>query len=90
MNRDEALRKAQREICEKGPFFQTEMGQYAIQLGFEQGIEQGKNETTEKVISYLDSVLYYVSNQDRRLVCNFTEFNEFIEDLKKSIKVDDQ
>lgn len=86
MNRNEALRKAQREIGEKGPFFQTEMGQYAIQLGFEQGIEQGKKETTEIVVSYLDSVLYYVSQQDRRLVCDFTKFDEFIEDLKKSIE----
>ena len=86
MNRNEALRKAQREIGEKGPFFQTEMGQYAIQLGFEQGVEQGKKETTEIVVSYLDSVLYYVSQQDRRLVCDFTKFDEFIEDLKKSIE----
>ena len=85
MNRDEALRKAQREIGEKGPFFQTEMGQYAIQLGFEQGIEQGKNDTIEKVVKYLDSLMYYVSEQDRRLVCNFTKFDELVEDIKKTL-----
>lgn len=85
MDQDKALRDAQSDIGKRGPYFRTEMGQYAIQLGFEKGAEYGKQDTIEKVIAYLDSLMYYVSEQDRRLVCNFTKFDKFIEDLKKTV-----
>jgi len=35
----EALRKAQRKISDIGPFFRTEMAQYAIELGFDKGVD---------------------------------------------------
>lgn len=85
MDQDKALRNAQSDIGKRGPYFCTEMGQYAIQLGFEKGVEYGKQDTIEKVVAYLDSLMYYVSEQDRRLVCNFTKFDKFIEDLKKTV-----
>ncbi len=39
MDQDKALRNAQSDIGKRGPYFCTEMGQYAIQLGFEKGVE---------------------------------------------------
>lgn len=56
-----------------------------FEQGFEKGVEFGKQDTIEKVVAYLDSLMYYVSEQDRRLVCNFTKFDKFIEDLKKTV-----
>lgn len=85
MDQDKALRNAQSDIGKRGPAFRTEMGQYIAQLGFEKGVEFGKQDTIEKVVAYLDSLMYYVSEQDRRLVCNFTKFDKFIEDLKKTV-----
>lgn len=85
MNQDNALKNAQSDIGKRGPDFRTEMSQYIIQLGFEKGVEYSKQDTIEKVVAYLDSLMYYVSEQDRRLVCNFTKFDEFIEDLKKTV-----
>jgi hypothetical protein len=85
MDQDKALRNAQSDIGKRGPAFRTEMGQYIVQLGFEKGVEFGKQDTIEKVVAYLDSLMYYVSEQDRRLVCNFTKFDKFIEDLKKTV-----
>lgn len=39
MTKTEAIFKCQHELCDKGPFFQTEMVQYAEQLAFEKGVE---------------------------------------------------
>lgn len=81
-----AVSKAQKELWEKGPFFQSEMGQYTIQLAFEKGSNWRKQQIIEKTIDWLDSIMDYVSEKDKRLVCNFTNFDELVNDFKKAMK----
>ena len=52
---------------------------------FMKGANWKEEQLIKKVVEYLDSLMYYVSEQDRRLVCNFTKFDEFIEDLKQTV-----
>lgn len=40
----------------------------------------------EKTINWLDSIMYYVSKEDKRLVCNFTNFDEFIHDFEQTME----
>lgn len=40
----------------------------------------------EKTIDWLDSIMDYVSEKDKRLVCNFTNFDELVNDFKKAMK----
>lgn len=54
MTKEEAIFKCQHELWDKGPFFQTEMAQYAEQLAFEKGIEF----TIEKAIEWLRENIY--------------------------------
>ena len=57
MNQDEALKQAQREIWVKGTFFQSEMAQYAIQLGFEKGSEWKEKQMIEYLYKNIQSLL---------------------------------
>ena len=57
MNQDEALKQAQREIWDKGTFFQSEMAQYAIQLGFEKGSEWKEKQMIEYLYKNIQSLL---------------------------------
>ena len=79
MNQDKALRIAQSDISNRGPYFRTEMCQYAVQLGFEKGVEYGKQDTIEKVIAYLENITNDFSfNEELREIVP-----DFIESLKQ-------
>lgn len=48
--------------------------------------EWKQQQMIEKTIDWLDSIMYYVSKEDKRLVCNFTSFDELIDDYKQAMK----
>lgn len=48
--------------------------------------EWKREQIIEKTIDWLDSIMYYVSEEDKRLVCNFTNFDELVNDFKKAMK----
>jgi len=55
MTKEEAIFKCQHELWDKGPFFQTEMAQYAERLAFEKGVEFA----IEKVYAWLSDYFKY-------------------------------
>lgn len=48
--------------------------------------EWKREQMIEKTIDWLDSIMDYVSEKDKRLVCNFTSFDELIDDYKKAME----
>lgn len=40
----------------------------------------------EKAAKWLDSIMYYVSKEDKRLVCDFTDFDGLVNDFKKAME----
>lgn len=85
MNQDEALKKAQNDISKKGPFFQTEMAQYAIQLGF----EKGSDYAMEKLKDWIETnIKHYLGWTAYNGDCSTTEVyltDDFYSDLKKAM-----
>lgn len=47
--------------------------------------EWKQQQMIEKTIEWLDSIMCYVSKEDKRLVCNFTSFDELIDDYKQAM-----
>lgn len=47
--------------------------------------EWKRQQMIEKTIDWLDSIMYYVSKEDKRLVCNFTNFDELINYYKEAM-----
>lgn len=39
----------------------------------------------EKAVEWFDSIMYYVSKEDKRLVCDFTDFDRLVNDFKKAM-----
>lgn len=66
MNQDEALKQAQHEIWDKGTFFQSEMAQYAIQLGFEKGAEWKEQQLIEKAVYKCANMLHRIDDLLRK------------------------
>jgi len=68
----------------------TEHEKYCYEMGLRCGasrmVEWKQNELIEKTIDWLDSIMDYVSEKDKRLVCNFTNFDELVNDFKKAMK----
>lgn len=48
--------------------------------------EWKREQMIEKTIDWLDSIMDYVSEEDKRLVCNFKNFDELVNDFKKAMK----
>lgn len=45
-----------------------------------------KEKMIDKVINWLESIMYYSVNNSGKLTCDFTDFDELVEELKKAIK----
>ncbi len=78
--RYEAIKATKDELREKGPFFQSEMAQYTIQLAFEKGSEWTKRRTIEKAVKWLkeNESSYWSQEYDtpRKLLDDFVKAME--------------
>ena len=73
MTKNEAMFKCQKDLWEIGPFFRTEMAQYAEQLAFEKGVE-----------FIIEKACEWLRDQKEMIGISFTE--DFIERFKKAME----
>lgn len=58
-NKDKAMLECKRKLWEKGPFFQSEMAQYTIQMAFEMGVDwkdKQYQELLEKSVQWFNDI----------------------------------
>lgn len=52
-------------------------------IHLKEAVKWKEQQMIEKAVEWFDSIMYYVSEEDKRLVCNFSNFNGLINDFKK-------